>query len=96
MSYGEERDALERAKRLAKVERLRPCASPEVERASEVTPDMVERLRRSLWSTWGADRQTTDWPSDEQLRTALEAAIAPVAPAVAMGQCIAHATRNAR
>jgi hypothetical protein len=35
---------------------------------------MVERLRDSLWSTWGRNRQTTDWPSREQLRAALEAA----------------------
>ena len=63
------------------------------DRRGEVTPDMVERLRRSLWSTWGADRQTTDWPSDGQLRQALCAALNEPAPAVVMGQCIAHASR---
>jgi hypothetical protein len=24
----------------------------------------------ALWSTWGANRQTTDWPSEEQLEFA--------------------------
>lgn len=36
---------------------------------------MVGRLRTSLWSTWGANRQTTDWPSNDQLRAALAAAL---------------------
>lgn len=35
----------------------------------------VERLRASLWSTWGEGRQTTDWPSREELRVALVAAV---------------------
>lgn len=42
--------------------------------AHGVTAEVVDAFRRHLWSTWGADRQTTDWPSDEQLREALEAA----------------------
>jgi hypothetical protein len=36
---------------------------------------MVERLRASLWGSWGADRQTTDWPSRDELRAALAAAL---------------------
>jgi hypothetical protein len=43
--------------------------------AVEVDNAMVERLRESLWSTWGAGRQTTDWPTRAQLRAALDAAI---------------------
>lgn len=35
----------------------------------------VERLRASLWSMWGEGRQTTDWPSREELRVALVAAL---------------------
>lgn len=41
----------------------------------DVTDAMVERLRESLWSTWGAGRQTTDWPSRDDLRAALAAAL---------------------
>lgn len=39
---------------------------------------MVARFRESLWSTWGAGRLTTDWPSRYQLRVALEAALGPL------------------
>lgn len=67
---------------------------PVIER--EVTDDMVERFRRSLWSTWGEGRQTTDWPSDEQLRRALAAALEQPPPAVVMGQKIAAGMRRAR
>jgi hypothetical protein len=44
------------------------------QRASGITEAEVEALRRSLWSTWGKGRQTTDWPSSAELRAALEAA----------------------
>lgn len=40
-----------------------------------LTDDAVEKLRASLWSTWGAGRQTTDWPSHGHLREALAAAL---------------------
>jgi hypothetical protein len=42
---------------------------------SLVTDEMVERLRESLWSTWGRGRRTTDWPSRWQLREALQVAL---------------------
>jgi hypothetical protein len=65
--------------------------------AVNVTDDMVERLRRSLWSTWGKDRpKTTDWPSDYELRRALAAALEQPPPAVAMGQKIAAGMRRAQ
>lgn len=44
---------------------------------ANITDDMVERFRKSLWSTWGDGRMTTDWPSRAQLRKALEAALQP-------------------
>jgi hypothetical protein len=47
-------------------------------RADEPVPvddAMIERLRESLWSTWGRGRQTTDWPSRVDLREALVAAL---------------------
>lgn len=62
--------------------------------SDNVTDDMVERLRRSLWATWGEGRQTTDWPSERQLRAALEAALEPVAPAVAFAQTMSLARRR--
>lgn len=49
--------------------------------AREIDDAMVERLRTSLWSTWGNGRQTTDWPEAEQLRSALTAALATPAQA---------------
>jgi hypothetical protein len=48
--------------------------------AGEATPRMLDALRESLWSTWGKDRQTTDWPSREELLTALNAALSSQAP----------------
>lgn len=39
-----------------------------------ITPEVVEAFRRHLWATWGTNRQTTDWPSEEHLLEALEAA----------------------
>lgn len=42
--------------------------------ASVVTEAAVQALKDSLWSSWGASRQTTDWPNMQQLRAALEAA----------------------
>lgn len=45
--------------------------------SGEVTEETVERFRAKLWSTWGAGRQTTDWPSREELRAALLAALRP-------------------
>lgn len=30
----------------------------------------AKSLADVLWSTWGADRQTTDWPSEEELEQA--------------------------
>lgn len=38
-----------------------------------VTLEVVETFRRHLWVTWGVNRPTTDWPSEDQLREALEA-----------------------
>jgi hypothetical protein len=43
--------------------------------AGAVSDEAVERLRASLWATWGANRQTTDWPTTAQLRRALLAAV---------------------
>lgn len=43
--------------------------------AQTVTDAEVEALRESLWSTWGKDRQTTDWPSRAQLAAGLKAAL---------------------
>lgn len=40
----------------------------------DVMDAMVEAFRKSLWSTWGRNRQTTDWPIYGELRLALEAA----------------------
>jgi hypothetical protein len=40
-----------------------------------VSDEAVERFRASLWATWGANRQTTDWPTTAQLRQALLAAV---------------------
>jgi hypothetical protein len=44
--------------------------------AMTVDDAMVERLRASLWATWGKGRQTTDWPTHAQLHQALIDALA--------------------
>lgn len=59
-----------------------------------VTDSMVRRLRKSLWGTWGRGRQTTDWPSHGQLRTALEAALTPTAAAWGFDGCKRPAGRD--
>jgi len=41
----------------------------------EVEAVAANAIRRSLWSTWGKGRQTTDWPSDGDLRMAAIAAL---------------------
>lgn len=58
---------------------MKPISDHQVGKAVEDArvAEAVERLRESLWATWGRNRQTTDWPSRAQLRDAFLAAIQP-------------------